>query len=174
LNVFNNDLTYAEVGATQYDPLPDDYHHLRYRTQVGAGAEAFATAGEAVVTFAMHRATGARIRTDAARARPGVRLTVGLGPLNAPCEVVYTIEEPDRTGFGYGTRPGHPERGEEAFVVERDAAGRVWFSVTAFSRPARWFAAAGGPVTVMFQHLYARYCGQTLKRLVESSRTVGT
>jgi uncharacterized protein (UPF0548 family) len=174
LNVFNNGLTYAEVGATRYDPLPGGYHHLRYRTQVGTGAEAFATAGEAVVTFAMHRATGARIRTDADRARPGVRVTVGLGPLTAPCRVVYTIDEPRRTGFGYGTLPGHPERGEEAFVVERDAGDGVWFSVTAFSRAAGRLAVAGGPVTVMFQHLYARYCGWSLKRLVGSSRTVGS
>ncbi|MCK9899131.1 DUF1990 domain-containing protein [Frankia sp. Cpl3] len=30
--------------------------------------------------------------------------------------------------------PDHPEVGEEAFVVERDAAGAVWLAVTAFSR----------------------------------------
>jgi uncharacterized protein (UPF0548 family) len=171
--MFNTSLTYPEVGATQHEPLPDGYHHLRFRTQVGTGPEAFAAAREAVVTFAMHRATGARIRSDADRAGSGVKLTVGLGPLTAPCEVVYTIDEPDRAGFGYGTLPGHPERGEEAFVVERDAAGRVWFSVTAFSRPARWFAVAGGYLTVALQNAYARYLGQTLKRLVESSRTVG-
>jgi uncharacterized protein (UPF0548 family) len=173
LNVFNSSLTYAEAGATRYEPLPAGYHHLHFRTEVGTGADAFAAAGEAVVTFDMHRATGARVRADAERARPGVHVTVGLGPVTAPCEVVYPIDEPGRIGFGYGTRPGHPECGEEAFVVERDADGRVWFSVTAFSRAARWPAVLGGPLTVGLQHLYARYCGQTLKRLVAASRTVG-
>jgi len=32
--------------------------------------------------------------------------------------------------------PGHPERGEEAFVVERRTDG-TFFSITAFSRPVR-------------------------------------
>jgi uncharacterized protein (UPF0548 family) len=174
LNVFKASLTYAEVGATQHEPLPGGYRHLRFRTPVGRGGDDFAVAGEAVVTFAMHRASGARIRADADRARPGVHLTVGLGPFTVPCEVVYTIDEPGRTGFGYGTRPGHQLRGEELFVVERDAGDRVWFRMISFSRPARWAATLGGPFTPAFQHLYARRCGRTLKRLVAASRTVGS
>jgi uncharacterized protein (UPF0548 family) len=102
-----------------------------------------------------------------------VRLTVGLGPVAVPCEVVYTVEEQNRTGFGYGTRPGHLERGEESFLVERDAEGRVWFRVTAFSLPARWPAVLGGPAVEAFQRLYARICGRALKRLCAVSRTVG-
>jgi uncharacterized protein (UPF0548 family) len=167
------DLTYAEVGATRHEPLPERYNHLHYRTLIGTGPEVFARAGEAVVTFAMHRATGARVRTAADRAAPGVRLTVGLGPVAVPCEVVYTIEEPNRTGFGYGTRPGHLERGEESFLVERDVDDRVWFRVTAFSLPARWPAVLGGPLTEVFQRVYARICGRALKRLCTASRTVG-
>lgn len=169
-----SDLTYAEIGATRFEPLPARYNHLHHRTRIGAGADDFARAGDAVVTFAMHRAAGARIRSDADRAAPGVRLTVGLGPFTVPCEVVYTIEEQNRTGFGYGTRPGHIERGEESFLVERDDRGDVWFRVTAFSKPARWPAIVGGPIVVLFQRGYAWYCGRTLKRLVSSSRTVGS
>ena len=168
------DLTYAEVGATRTEPLPKRYNHLRYRTPVGAGADVFDRAGEAVLTFAMHRASGARVRTVADRAMPGVRLTVGLGPFTVPCEVVYTVEEPNRTGFGYGSRPGHLEQGEEAFVVERDADDRVWFRVTAFSRPARWPAVLGGPVAELLQRGYARLLGRALRRLCAASRTVGS
>jgi uncharacterized protein (UPF0548 family) len=168
------DLTYAEVGATRREPLPRGYHHLRYRTPIGTGGDVFAAAGEAVVTFGMHRATGVRVRTAAERAAPGVRLTIGLGPVAAPCEVVYTIDEPNRTGFGYGTLPGHQERGEESFVVERDEQDRVWFRVTAFSRAARWPAMLGGPLTELLQRLYARVCGRALKRLCTASRTVGS
>jgi uncharacterized protein (UPF0548 family) len=168
------DLTYPEIGATRHEPLPDRYYHLHYRTLVGEGPEVFARAGEAVVTFAMHRATGARVRADADRAAPGVRLTIGLGPVTVPCEVVYTIEEENRTGFGYGTLPGHIERGEESFLAERDVDGRVWFRVTAFSRPARWPAIVGGPLAEVFQRFYAAACGRALKRLCTASRTVGS
>jgi len=71
----------------------------------------------------------------------------------------------DEIGFGYGTLPGHPARGEESFVVHRDAAGEVWFTVTSFSRPARWFMAALGPVAPVLQGTYARLLGRTLRRL---------
>ena len=163
-------LTYHEVGATRREPLPAGYHHLHYRTPVGTGADVFRRAGEAVLTFRMHRAIGARIRATADRAAPGVRLTVGLGPLTVPCQIVYVLDEPDRAGFGYGTLPGHQQRGEEAFVVERDSDDRVWFRVTAFSLPARWPSMLAGPITDLLQRGYARICGRALRRL---SRTVG-
>jgi uncharacterized protein (UPF0548 family) len=47
------------------------------------------------------------------------------------------IDEENRRGFAYGTPPGHPEQGEEAFVVALREDGQVTFTVTAFSRPAR-------------------------------------
>jgi uncharacterized protein (UPF0548 family) len=94
-----------------------------------------------------------------------VRLTVGLGPFTVPCQVVYAYEETDRAGFGYGTLPGHQERGEEAFVVERDDQDRVWFTVTAFSKPARWTSIVAGPVAVLAQRAFARHLGRTLVRI---------
>jgi uncharacterized protein (UPF0548 family) len=168
------ELTYAEVGATLRVPLPKGYDHLHYRTPVGSGPEAFVAAAQAVLTFQMHRAAGVKIHADAWRADKGVRLTVGLGPFNVPCEVVYTVDEPRRAGFGYGTLPGHQESGEEAFLVERDDRDVVWFRMIAFSRPARWPVMLGGPLTLVFQRVYARRLGRALNRLVASSRTVGS
>jgi uncharacterized protein (UPF0548 family) len=162
-------LTYPEVGATRREPLPNGYHHLHYRTLIGSGADVFDRAGEAIVTFRAHRAIGATIRATADRAAPGVRLTVGLGPFTVPCEIVYVLDEPNRAGFGYGTLPGHMQRGEEAFAVERDQQDQVWFRVTAFSRPARWPTMLGGPLTDLAQRGYAWVLGRALTRL---SRTV--
>ncbi|SDT78802.1 DUF1990 family protein [Actinoplanes derwentensis] len=159
------DLTYPHVGSTRTGRLPAGYRHLRYRTRLGTGEDVLARAGEAVLSFRMHRATGTRITADAHRAAPGVLLTVGLGPLRAPCEVVWTLEEGDRIGFAYGTRPGHPATGEEAFVVERDEHDRVWLVVTAFSRPAGPLMRVAGPFAVGFQHMFARLCGFALRRL---------
>jgi uncharacterized protein (UPF0548 family) len=169
-----SDLTYAEIGATQHEPLPDGYYHVRYRTFIGRGEEVFRRAGQAIVSFDMHRRSGARVHTDAAQAAPGVRLTVGLGPFTVPCEVVWVADGAGRAGFGYGTLPGHIESGEEAFQVERDSFDRVWFSVTAFSRPARWPAKLGGPVARLAQHGYARLLGRALRRISSGSRTVGS
>ncbi len=163
-------LTYPEIGLTRTGQLPDGYRHLRHRTRIGSGEAVFATAGEAVLTFRMHRATGAKVRTDAQRAAPGVRLTIGLGPVSAPCEVVWTTQEDDKIGFGYGTLPGHPATGEEAFVVERDEHGDVWFAATAFSRPAGALMRFAGPFAVLAQRAYAMRCGQVLRRLGTVSR----
>jgi uncharacterized protein (UPF0548 family) len=159
------DLTYAPVGATRTGDLPPRFNHLRYRLLLGTGASLYRSAGENVLTFRMHRATGARIRTEATRAEPGVHLTVAVGPLRAPCEIVWAEVGDRRTGFGYGTRPGHPATGEEAFLVEHDEQDRVWFRMVAYSRPATTVAMLGGPLTVVMQHGYARLCGRALKRL---------
>jgi uncharacterized protein (UPF0548 family) len=145
--------------------MPPGFRHLYFRMPLGTGEDLYRRAGEAVLTFRMHRATGARITTTAGRAAPGVRLTVGAGPLSVPCEVVWASSDGRRTGWGYGTRPGHQASGEEAFIVEHDDRDRVWFVVRAYSRPARALMRLGGPMAVVFQHLYARLCGRALKRL---------
>ncbi|GAA4732513.1 hypothetical protein GCM10023350_14890 [Nocardioides endophyticus] len=50
-----------------------------------------------------------------------VDMRFGLGPLalRIPCRVVYVVDEPERAGFAYGTLPGHPETGEELFLLSR-------------------------------------------------------
>ena len=160
-----SELTYTPVGATRDGDLPPGYRHLRYRTFLGIGSDCYRRAGEAVLTFRMHRATGARIRAGGPRAEPGVRLTVGAGPLRVPCEVVWIAADERRTGFAYGTLPGHQATGEEAFLVEHDERDRVWFTATSYSRPARLPMRLGGPLSVVMQHAYARLCGRALKRI---------
>ncbi|MGW4465384.1 DUF1990 family protein [Micromonospora sp. NPDC004704] len=160
-------LTYDEVGATRTGRLPPGYRHLRYRTSIGRVD--FAAAGEAVLDWRLHRAAGVRIEASGPRAAEGVTVVAGLGlgplRLRAPCRVVWAVADGSRAGFGYGTLPGHPARGEEAFLVERDDRGEVWFGVTAFSRPAGWLMTAAGPFGVAFQHLYARNLAAALRRL---------
>ena len=51
---------------------------------------------------------------------------LGMWTLNA-ARVVFVIDEPGRFGFAYGTLPRHVESGEERFLVERDAAGEVYY-----------------------------------------------
>ncbi|MBL1100631.1 DUF1990 family protein [Streptomyces coffeae] len=162
-------LTYPELGATRRWPLPGGYHQLRVRTAVGHGPAVFERAGQAVLDWRMHRAVGVSIRSSEPVATPGRPVVVGLGVgrlrLRAPCEVVWTVADGSRTGFGYGTLPGHPECGEESFVVGLESDDSVVLTVTAFSRPVAWYTRMAGPLVPVLQRAYARRCGRVLRRL---------
>ncbi|MFG2875539.1 DUF1990 family protein [Streptomyces sp. NPDC048337] len=162
-------LSYRDRGATARQPLPAGYNHLRHRTRIGRGREVFEAAGVAVTTFHAHRASGMRVRAGSGAVRAGDRVEVGigLGPLRitAPCRIIWTAYEPTRVGFAYGTLTGHPESGEESFLVDLDPDGTVWFTVTAFSRPASWYTRLAGPVVPFLQLNYARLLGRRLRRL---------
>ncbi|MGC0329426.1 uncharacterized protein (UPF0548 family) [Streptomyces sp. SAI-170] len=159
--------TYEEVGATRRaGHCPPGFHPLHVRTRIGEGEAVFERAAEAVRTWEMHRALGVGVQAEAERAAEGVGVTVTLaGVIKAPCRIVWTVDEPRRAGWAYGTLEGHPECGEEAFVVDRTGDGTVWLTVSAFSKPAKWYARAGGPATRGLQHAYARRCGKVLRDL---------
>jgi uncharacterized protein (UPF0548 family) len=76
--------------------------------------------------------------------------------VKAPARVVYVIDEPDRKGFAYGTMTGHPENGEEAFIVERQDDGSVWLRIRAFSRPASALWWVVYPVLRLTQEFFTR------------------
>jgi len=148
-------LTYPEVGATRGSALPAGYHHAERRELVGRGEAVFDASRAAVRQWAMQRRAGIAIYPPDAVPDAGTTVLAELrfGPLGvvAPCRVVWTIDDPGASGFGYGTLPGHPERGEEAFVVERDSNDDVWFVIRAFSRPATWYAQLGAIVARRIQ-----------------------
>ena len=155
------DLTYPEAGATG-GVLPAGYHHLRRSVLIGSGPQAFAAAADALAAWEVHARAGLRVWASSPAAEPGSVLMLGVGVgavrIGAPCRVVYVTDEPGRRGFGYGTLPGHPERGEEAFIVSQHHDGTVTFTVTAFSRPASPLARAAGPLGRALQrHITDRY-----------------
>jgi len=95
-------------------------------------------------------------------------ISLGPGQAVAPCRIVRIIDEFDKFGFAYGTLPGHPERGEEAFVIERRADG-TFFTITAFSRPADPLARLAGPISRAVQLAITRRCVRGLARYVRSN-----
>lgn len=156
-------LSYREVGATGVE-LPQGYRHLARNEAVGTGRRAFQAAAECLMTWGMHRGAGMRLEASAPRAATGVNVLVGLGPswlpIDAPCRVLHTIEQPDRVGFTYGTLEGHPVSGEESFSVLSDDDGAVRFVLIAFSRPDALVAKIGGPFGGVVQSKIAdRYVG---------------
>lgn len=155
------ELTYREAGRTA-SVLPPGYHHLRRSALIGSGPQAFAGAADALLSWQVYLRAGLRVSASSAIAVPGTVVLLGLGTghirIGAPCRVVYLTSEPGRRGFAYGTLPGHPERGEEAFLVEQHHDGTVTFTITAFSKPATPLAKAAGPAGRAVQrHLTTRY-----------------
>ncbi|GII81036.1 DUF1990 domain-containing protein [Sphaerisporangium rufum] len=153
--------SYPQVGATRNGVLPAGYRHLRRRHDLGPGAS-FERAVEALMTWRVQRAAGLTVTASAPRAEPGAivvsRAGVGRLALEIPCRVVWTLDEADRRGFAYGTLPGHPERGEESFVVERGDDGSVAFIVTSFTRPGRWYTRPAWPLAgLAARFVVARY-----------------
>jgi uncharacterized protein (UPF0548 family) len=143
------DLTYVEQGATQGD-LPANYHHIRRQATLGKGPSRFADAASLLLRWDMHRRAGIRVQPSQSPVAEGAvaiqRLGIGIAAIQAPVRVVYVVDEPHRKGFAYGTLQGHPESGEESFVVELDDADAVTFTITAFSRPSWWITKVAAPV----------------------------
>jgi uncharacterized protein (UPF0548 family) len=146
-------LTYSDGGATA-STLPAGYHHVQKSAVIGRGRQRFEEAAAAGMRWGMLRGAGVKVRATTALAAVGSEVIVHLGPVQAPCRVVYVVEEPDRGGFAYGTLPGHPESGEELFLVRYDPATEdVFAEVTAFSRHATWWSRLASPVTSLVQRV---------------------
>ncbi|MGW0230850.1 DUF1990 family protein [Actinopolymorpha singaporensis] len=150
-------LTYPEVGATA-GGLPRGYRTVTRSVRVGRGQRSFDSCADGVLGWELHRRAGLGVYADRPTATPGAVVAVVLGigrwGVVAPSRVVHAVDEPDRRGFAYGTLPGHPEQGEESFVVSRETDGTVVFTVTAFSRPGNLLARLGGPLARRTQDLY--------------------
>jgi uncharacterized protein (UPF0548 family) len=107
--------------------------------------------------WGMLRGAGLKVEATTEVAAVGSEVIVHLGPVLAPCRVVYVVDEPNRRGFAYGTLPGHAESGEELFVVRYEpATDEVYADVTAFSRHATWWSRLASPVTSLAQRVITK------------------
>jgi uncharacterized protein (UPF0548 family) len=148
-------VTYPAVGRTLTDrALPG---HTRL---LGTGAAVFDDAVERLETWAPQRHLGARVVPGDQRPHLGATVLVDLrlGPIAiaVPNRVVAVVNEPDRRGYAYGTLPGHHERGEESFVITRDADGTVTACITVDAVPASLVARLAGPLVRPLQRYAIR------------------
>lgn len=165
-------VTHPHVGATLGAALPRGYRHLDVARAVGSGRGDFERARAAFMAWRLQRAAGFGVAASPPVPAPGTRvlLTPGAGllpervrawlPLPAfACVVVAVVDEPDRAGFAYGTLPGHPESGEELFLLTHEpATGAVVLRIRAFSREGtRWSRALALPVRLGQRLITARY-----------------
>jgi uncharacterized protein (UPF0548 family) len=156
--------SYREVRASRESMAPSGYVVDRYRVKLGEGPEVYARAVEALRRWRQFDLGWVRILPSGAPIKAGTTVGVlarhyGLWSLNT-ARVVYLIEEVgdvERFGFGYGTLPGHAERGEERFGVEWNREdGSVYYDVFAFSRPKHPLAWLGYPFARVLQRRFAR------------------
>lgn len=143
-------LTYAEVGASAGD-LPAGYRHITVERILGTGRDGFETAVERLMTWDMHRRAGLLVDHTPPIVTVGQVAVIsillfGQLPIGAPVRVVAVMDEPTVHGFAYGTLPGHPESGEERFLIHHNTDDTVRATIRAFSRPARWYTKLGAPL----------------------------
>lgn len=135
-------LSYEAVGATAPDE-PDwvaGPHRFQTTISIGHGEEPWAASRDAVLNWAVKTRSGFRVDGGPQQVALGqdYDLVFQLGPvaIREPVRVVAVVDTSDRSGFAYGTRPGHPVSGEEAFIVHRDPHGAVHFTLRSITMPA--------------------------------------
>lgn len=164
--------TYPEVGQTRTGQPPAGYALDRHTARLGSGDACFARAREDVRGWRMFETPWVRLMNPGAPFATGETLVVQVAHLGfyslLPDRVVYTLDEPDRFGFAYGTLAGHAEQGEERFLVTQSAAGEVAFELFAFSRPRHPLARLGTPVARLLQRQAAAAYSAAMRRAVES------
>ncbi len=161
----NLPFSYESVGASWEGAAPPGYVVDRYRVKLGEGPEAYARAVEALREWRQFDLGWVRLLPPHAPIEVGTTVGVlarhyGFWSLNT-ARIVYLVEESgdvERFGFGYGTLPGHAERGEERFGVEwnRGLDDSVYYDVFAFSRPKHPLAWPGYPFARLLQKRFRR------------------
>jgi uncharacterized protein (UPF0548 family) len=142
--------TFGFVGATRSVVSIEGFRFDTYSGVVGHGDADWNTAKKGLRSWAAHAGFGASVTPSDAPLVEGetVVLAATVGPLHIviPCRIVYVLDEENRFGFAYVTLPGHPECGEEAFMLER-RGDDVVFTMSSHSRPAELLAQLGAPAS---------------------------
>jgi uncharacterized protein (UPF0548 family) len=161
-------LTYPGVGSARSGPAPAGFREDRRSAVVGSGRDAFERAAAAVLDWRAQRGAGLRVRASGPAGTPGtvVVLTAGLPRFgyDIPCRVVWAQTDGDERGFAYGTLPGHPESGEECFLVRLTPDGDVVYEIRVFFRLASTAARLAGPVSLLLQRAATRAYVAAIRR----------
>lgn len=160
-------LTYPQVARSAGGQPPAGYSSFLRSTTLMRND--FDAAGRDLFSWRMHERSGLRVRASDLSLVHSTVVLMRLGPgpvsLRIPCRVVDVIDEPRLRGFAYGTLPGHPESGEERFVLEMRDDNSIQLTVSAFSRPASTIARLGGPLSRAAQHRMTTRYLRALDRL---------
>lgn len=159
-------LSYTLPGGPD-GAVPSGYAHLNRSATLRR--RDFDDAARDLFEWRMHSRAGLDVQASDVplRQESVVLMRWGLGTLSLkiPCRVLEVVDEARRRGFTYGTLLGHPEAGEERFLLEHLDDGRILFTITAYSRPASKLAKLGGPMSRAAQRFMTQRYLQALDRL---------
>jgi uncharacterized protein (UPF0548 family) len=155
-------LTYDEAGATRPADgvweIPGGWRHHEQTVLVGRGEDVWDRAAAILMSWGVKTRSGFSVVPTEVLLGGEPELIARVGPvrIREPVRVVAVVDEPDRRGFAYGTLPGHPVSGEEAFVLYRDRDNAVRFTLRSITRsaPGPWRLAF--PVLLLAQRFYRR------------------
>ena len=149
--------SYSEVGAT-CGKIPSRYNVDRTEAILGRGDRTFELAKRAIREGGPFHLPWIHIHAHGPPSKGVLAAVVvhfgGIWWVNVS-RVIYTINEPNRFGFTYGTLPLHALTGEELFLVERSSkSGEITYRILAFSRPNHPLSFLGYPFTRAFQRRF--------------------
>jgi uncharacterized protein (UPF0548 family) len=176
LDELDRKLLAAREATVNYDDVGITLRGMGWAAhrRVGDGDADFAHAVAGLRVWAPQRGIGAQIHPSDAALEQGATVLVVLpiGPVTmiAPDRVVQIVDERDRFGFAYGTLPGHPERGEESFVIELTPDGEVRATITVQAGPGNLLMRIAAPVVTQFQRRAIAGYLTALERYVEEHR----
>jgi uncharacterized protein (UPF0548 family) len=166
--------TFDHVGATRSGSSIAGFRHDSYSGALGRGRADLQAGRDGLRAWAAHTGAGVSISPPTEPLAVGATVigTTSVGPMHVliPCRVVYIVDEDDRFGFAYATLPGHPECGEEAFVVALTGEDDVTFTISSHSRPAEFLARLGGPVSRFVQRRTNQAYLAALRAFVDRQR----
>ena len=159
--------SYVDVGATRTSP-PSGWRINHMRQLIGIGKAAYERAVAALFSWQLLAVDGLQVFPSATILQPHTNVALcsrhfGIWSVDF-CRVIYVLQHESendgallRTGFGYGTLPGHAVRGEEIFSIEwHPATQEVCYDIYSFSRPATPLVCLLGPVAGATQRRFAR------------------
>ncbi|MEO6758831.1 MAG: DUF1990 domain-containing protein [Saprospiraceae bacterium] len=166
--------SYSGIGGTRSGETPPGFDQDSNAQELGEGEEVWRLAKTAIRQWRMFPGGWAFMRPAETPIRAGetvamITQVMGIWWLNA-CRIVYVLEDERQFGFAYGTLPGHVERGEELFLVECDAAGKVRYSIRAFSQPRHWLARLGYPLARAYQRKFVRDSRASMLRAISGQQ----
>ncbi|MCB0704739.1 MAG: DUF1990 domain-containing protein [Saprospiraceae bacterium] len=163
--------SYSFIGETQGD-LPAGFDGDDRRVYLGEGQVVFEAAKTAIQTWAMFPKSWTTVYYPFGEIAIGKEVAVAIRLLgcwwHCGSRIVYILDTDDRYGFAYGTLTRHLEKGEELFVVEREADGKVYFRIRAFSKPNYWYVQVAYPFARLMQRRFVRHA---FKAMLKQTRT---
>lgn len=145
----DRETTYEGVGATISGDYPAGYRLDHFEVHLGTGQTTFEQSVLGLQTWQAHHTRRTRVFPGSQPVVEGESMIVLAGfnalAIPAPCRIVKVIQDVNQYGFAYGTLPGHPEQGEELFLVRRSHDGSVRFEIKSFSRPQSLLVKLLGP-----------------------------